>query len=141
MFLKEGMQVSPGRSVMTFLDIDDLMVGGLFPQKALRNVKIGDKALVNFPALPGRVFESKVVNMPSAIGDVQMLAAGQLPTTQEMQGTRLYPIYIELPEDFPDELDRVGLAASIYIHTERAGIVGSVAMILQKISASLDAIL
>jgi multidrug resistance efflux pump len=141
MFLKEGMQVSPGRSVMTFLDMDELMVGGLFPQKALRNVHIGDKAMVNFPALPGRVFESKVVNMPRAIGDVQMLAAGQLPTTQEMQGTRLYPIYIELPEDFPDELDRVGLAASIYIHTERAGIVGSVAVILQKISASLDMIL
>ena len=141
MFLREGMQVSAGRSVMAFLDTDELVVGALFPQKALRTVKIGDKAMVNFPALPGRVFETEVFAIPSAIGDTQYLATGVLTSLQTQQMVRLYPIYVELPEDFPNDLRRSGLAAKVYIHTEGAGIVGSVAVILQKISASLDAIL
>ena len=141
MFLRDGMQVSPGRSVMTFLDPDELLVGALFAQKALRTVKIGDRATVNFPTLPGRVFEAKVVIIPSAIGDTQFLAAGQLPTTQTPRMVRQYPIYVDLPQDFPEHIRRSGLAAKVYIHTENAGIVGSVAEILQKISASLDAVL
>jgi hypothetical protein len=98
--------------------------------------------MVNFPTLPGQVFETKVVIIPTAIGDTQFLATGQLSTIQSQRMVRLYPIYVELPEDFPNDLRRSGLAAKVYIHTEGAsGMVGSVAVILQKISASLDAIL
>jgi RND family efflux transporter MFP subunit len=142
MFLKEGMQVSPGRAVMTFLDTDELLVGGLFPQHALRNVKIGDRVTVNFPVLPGRIFESKVLIIPSAIGDSVFVASGTLPSVQAQRMVRIYPIYIELPEDYPDELRRVGMAALIYIHTEKqSNIVGGVAGIIQQIKASLDAVL
>jgi len=142
MFLKEGMQVSPGRAVITFLDTDELLVGGLFPQHALRNVKIGDRATVNFPVLPGRIFETRVALIPSAIGDSVFIASGQLPTTQSQRMVRNFPIYVELPEDFPEELKRVGMAASIYIHTERQnGIVGGVAAIMQQLQASVDAVL
>lgn len=142
MFLKEGMQVSPGKVVITFMDTDEMLVGGIFAQHALRNVKIGDRATVNFPVLPGQIFESKVAIIPSAIGDSVLLASGQLPTTQGQYMVRDFPIYIELPEDFPEELKRVGMAASIYIHTEReSGLVGGVAGIMQQINTSLDAIL
>ena len=141
MFLKEGLQVSPSRSVLSFVDTSELLVGALFQQKALQNVKIGDNAMVNFPALPGRVFETKVAMIPSAIGDVQLLASGQLPTTQVQRMSRLYPIYFELPDDFPDDMTRVGLAAKVYIHTEGAGVVKPVAIASQWIATSLDAIL
>jgi RND family efflux transporter MFP subunit len=142
LFLKEGMQVSPGRAVITFLDTDEMMVGGLFPQHALRHIKIGDLATVNFPVLPGRIFESTVTIVPSAIGDSVFVASGQLPTTQGQRMVRNYPVYIALPDDFPDELKRVGMAAKVYIHTEKqSGIVGGVAGIMQQISASLDAVL
>ena len=141
LFLKEGVQVSPSKSVMAFVDTSELLVGGLFPQKALQTVKIGDTARVNFAALPGRVFESKVAIIPSAIGDTQFMASGQLSSIQGQRMVNQYPIYIELPEDFPDDMRKVGLAASIYIHTEGAGVVGSVANVLQFISSSLQAIL
>jgi multidrug resistance efflux pump len=141
LFLKEGVQVSPSKSVMAFVDTSELLVGGLFPQKALQTVKIGDTARVNFAALPGRVFESKVAIIPSAIGDTQFMASGQLSSIQGQRMVNQYPIYIELPEDFPDDMRKVGLAASIYIHTEGAGVVGSVANVMQFISSSLQAIL
>ena len=141
MFLKAGAQVSPGKSVLTFVDTSELLVGGLFQQKALEHVKIGDKAMINFPALPGRVFGSKVVIIPSAIGDAQFMASGQLSSIQTQRMTRLYPIYMALPEDFPENMGRVGLAATVYIHAEGAGIFGGVANIMQWIATSLDSII
>ena len=105
------------------------------------NVKPGDKAMVNFPALPGQVFEAEVILVPGAIGNAQSLASGQLPSVEQLQTTRLYPVYISFPEDFPEELRKVGLAASVTIHTEGAGVVGIVAVVLQWVSTSLDAII
>jgi len=141
LFLKPGMQVSTGMSVLTFTDTEELFVGGLFQQKALQNVKVGDVAMINFPALPGEVFEAEVLSVPNAIGEGQWLASGQLPTVQGQRMTRLYPVYMSLPEGFPHEMRKVGLAATIYIHTEGAGVVGIVAVILQWVGTSLDAII
>jgi multidrug resistance efflux pump len=141
LFLKEGTQVAAAKSVMTFVDTSKLLVGGLFPQKALQTVKIGDKARVSFPALPGRVFDSRVAIIPSAIGDAQFMASGQLSSIQGQRMVNLYPIYIELPEDFPEDMRKIGLGAKIYIHTEGAGVIGSVANAVQFISSSLQAIL
>jgi len=141
--LQPGMQVSAMGSVLTFVDTSQLVIMGKFQQKALPNVHIGDKAFVNFPALPGRVFATTVIAVPSAIGDVQIIASGQLPVMQDFHVTRMYPILLALPADFPTELNKVGLAATVYIHTDggsMAGIVGSVATILQWIGTSLDAI-
>ena len=141
MFLKEGMQVSPSRSVLPFLDTEELAVGGIFQQKALEHVRIGDKALINFAALPGRVFESRVRAIPSAIGDSQILTSGALNMVEAQVTSRSYPVWVELPDDFPEHLRRAGLSAQIYIHTEDAGVVAPVAKAAQWINTSLDTIL
>ena len=137
LFLKEGTQVSPSKAVMAFLDTSELLVGGLFQQAALQNVRVGDRATVSFPALPGRVFESKVVKIPEAIGDVQLMASGQLPVIANTQTTRLFPIYASLPDDFPDHVKKVGLAATITVHTQGAGAISMVALAIQWINASI----
>jgi multidrug resistance efflux pump len=138
--LRPGLQVSPLKSVLSFIDTEQLAIGAQFQQKALINVKPGDKALVNFPALPGQVFEAQVIDIPGAIGNAQMLATGQLPAVEQFTMTRVYPVFISLPDDFPPELRKVGLAASVTIHTEGAGVVGIVAIVLQWVKTSMDAI-
>jgi len=140
-FLEPGMRVSPLESVLTFIDTEELVIIASFQQKALQNVRIGDKALVNFPALPGRVFETEVIGITNAMGDTQVFAAGALPLVEEVKTTRLYPAFIAIPDDFPEDLRKVGLAASVYIHTEGAGVVGIVAIVLQWVGTSLDAII
>jgi multidrug resistance efflux pump len=137
-FLKEGIQVSPSRAVLTFMDASESFVGGLFQQSALQNIKLGDRATVSFPALPGRIFESTVVIIPSAIGDTQLMVSGQLPKVSQMQAVRLYPIYVNMPEAFPKDLVKVGLAATVYIHTENAGAFSTVASALQWLSSSMS---
>jgi len=137
LFLKEGVQVSPSKAVMTFLDTTELTISGLFQQAALQNVRVGDRATVSFPALPGQVFESKVVKIPEAIGDVQLMASGHLPVVGQVQTTRLFPIYVALPDDFPDHIKKVGLAANVTVHTQGAGAISIIALALQWIGISL----
>ena len=132
-----GVVVSPGRAVMAFIYTETVMVAGVFPQKALENIRVGDKAVMSFSALPGRLFESKVKQIPSAIGNAQFFASGQLEVIDENRMTTLYWIFTDLPEDFPSEQVRLGLAADIRIYSESAGVVGMVATILQWVQTSL----
>ena len=141
LFLQPGMRVDPSRSVITFVDTERLVIVAQIQQKSLQNIRPGDKALVNFPALPGNVFEAQVLSVPGAIGEAQVTASGQLPLVTEATVTRDYPVYVSLPEDFPEELRKAGLAASVTIHTEGAGVVGIVAIVLQWVGTSLDAII
>lgn len=139
--LRPGMQVSPMRSVMSFVYTDTLYVGALFSQKALENMRVGQTAKINFPALPGRIFESEVAGIPSAIGEAQFYASGQLHRLADQRMLRSYPVALMLPDGFPPELRRLGLAASVRVHTDKAGVVGIVAIILQWIQTSLDYLL
>ncbi len=52
--------------------------------------------------------------------------------------TNLYPVFLDLPENFPDEeVPRPGLAAHVRLYSDRAGIVGSVATAIQWIQTSI----
>ena len=136
--LRPGMMVSASRSVMAFVYTDKVAVGMLMAQKALENVKVGDKAMMSFPALPGRLFEGQVMAIPEAVGNAQFYASGQLESITVNRMTRLYPVLVSLPEDFPPDKRRLGLAADVRIYSEDAGVVGIVAMILQWIGTSMD---
>ena len=55
--------------------------------------------------------------------------------------TRLWPVLITVPEEFPPDLRKFGIAANVTIHTEGAGVVGIVADVLQWVNTSLDAVI
>lgn len=135
--LQPGMVISPGRAVMTFIYTDSVAVAGLFPQKALQNIGEGDKAVMTFPAMPGRVYQSTVRRIPDAIGNAQIMASGKVMSVGQSRMTNLYPVYVDLPDDFPTDKVRLGLAASIKIHSKDAGAIGTIATIGQWIQTSL----
>jgi multidrug resistance efflux pump len=139
--LRPGMQVSPLRSVASFVHTDELRIVAVLEQKALQGVKVGDLAKINFPALPGRVFDGEVTTVPAAIGEGQFYVSGQLPRVSDQRMTRLFWILVSIPDEFPPELRKVGVAASVRIHTENAGVVGIVALVLQWVQTSLDAVM
>jgi hypothetical protein len=64
--------------------------------------------------------------------------AGQLPRAGEQRMTRSYPVVVTLPDDFPREQIRHGLAARVYIMTENAGPLGFVATVLHWVHSSAD---
>ena len=135
--LRPGMVISPGRAVMTFVYRDPVVVVGLIPQKGLQNIGLDDRVVITFPAFPGRVFESTVRRIPAAIGNAQLMASGQAVGIGESRVTTLYPVYCHLPEDFPTNQVRAGLAANIRIYSKQAGPIGAVAYIGQWMQTSL----
>lgn len=137
LFLQPGQQVSPGRSVMTFMNTETMYVVALLPQAALQNARVGDLAMISFPALPGRLFESTVAIIPGAIGEGQLIATGQLNRVGAYQGTGLYPIAITLPDEVPEEIRKPGVSAVVYVHTRDAGAMSGVAKALHWVKASL----
>ena len=139
--LRPGMQASPSRSIATFIYTDRLLLVGLFAQKALRAVEVGDRVKVSFPAVPGKLFETEVTSIGTGVGEGQFVASGQLARTSEQRTTRVYPIMMSIPEEFPPELRKVGLSANATIYTENAGVVGIVATILQWVGTSLDLVI
>jgi multidrug resistance efflux pump len=141
LLLKPGVQVSPARSVLTFFDTEQLVIYAIFGQKALQNIEVGDPVKVNFPAMPGRLFDSEVVEFVSGIQEGQIMATGQLDPVQRRRMVRGYPIFLSLPEDFPPELRRVGIAANATVLTDAAGKIAIYALAIQWIKTSLDTIL
>ena len=133
--------MSPARSVLTFVNTNELVVVGFFDQKALQNIKLGDRVTVNFPALPGRVYDSEVLRFVSGIQEGQVLATGQLESVLPKRMVRTFPVVLSLPEDFPPKLLKVGLAANATILTEGAGPIAILALLTQWIETSLDAVL
>ena len=115
------MIVTPSRSVMAFIYADRVAIGALFSQKALENIELGNHAKISFPVLPGRVFEAEVIRIPYAIGEGQFTATGQLPRVTTDRMGSLYPVFVSLPSDFPQEHVRLGLAADVFVHTDGAG--------------------
>jgi len=141
LLLKPGVQVSPARAVLTFVDTEQLWIFAKLSQRALQYVKVGDRATVSFPALPARVFETKVLEIPSAIAEGQFMASGTLDSVQQQRAVRVYPVILSMPADFPPEQRRVGIAANVVVHTEYAGPIGMYASLIQYIKSALDAVL
>lgn len=138
--LKPGVQVAPGRTVFGLVDTANVMVAALIPQRALPNMKVGDPAMIHFLALPGKVFKAEVAEIQTAIGEGRFVAQGMDMVSQRRM-VRVFPVILTLPDDFPPELRKLGLAAKVTVVTENAGIIGKYAAIAQWISTSLDAIL
>ncbi len=57
--LRPGMVVTPSRSVIAFVHADRVAIAALFSQKALENLRVGQKAQISFSALPGRIFDGQ----------------------------------------------------------------------------------
>ncbi|MDJ0848905.1 MAG: efflux RND transporter periplasmic adaptor subunit [Myxococcota bacterium] len=141
LLLKPGVQVSPARSVLTFVDAEQLVIFAILDQKALPNLKLGDRAIVNFPTLPGRVFDTEVRELVSGIQEGQIMATGELDSALRRRMARGYPVLLGIPDDFPPDLLKVGLAANVTILTGSAGPIAILAIVTQWIATSLDAVI
>ena len=97
--------------------------------------------MISFPAVPGRIFETRVSAFQSAIAEGQVLPAEGLASVQQQRMVRVIPVWLPLPEDAPPSLRKAGLAARVTIMTEGAGVVALYAGVIQWLATSLDIVL
>ena len=78
LFLKPGMTASPATPTMVFIHSGANLLSASFPQNALQRVHENDEAEIAFDAIPGRIFQAKVLIVTDAISQGQVQASGTL---------------------------------------------------------------
>lgn len=99
--IEPGAIASPGQPVFEIVQMDPLEVNVGVPETDVRLVRVGQKATITVPALPGKVFN----------GTVRIINVSADPTT------RTYMTRISVPN--PERLLRVGMVAEATIRGDQ----------------------
>ncbi|MCB1202863.1 MAG: HlyD family secretion protein [Verrucomicrobiae bacterium] len=101
-FLREGMMATamPLRPVMVFRHDEEPVFGAAFLQNSAQRLIPGSHAEIAFPAVPGRIFQAKVLRVQEAIAQGQLQPSGSLvdPETIKGPGRVIVALQIEDPD-------------------------------------------
>lgn len=104
----------------TFMDMSSTVVGAVFPQNLLANVKPGDTVEIAFKSLPGELATGTVDQILEYSGEGQLEPSGVLPVVADIEPSKLLAVRIVLDND---ELARrlpLGGAGTTAIYTDFA---------------------
>lgn len=114
-----NLQLHPGafirlkQPVMAFVSTEKHWLLATVPQRATHHIRAGDKAQVAFEMYPGRLFDATVDNVVWAAGDAQGVPRGVLPHVNQIRGSKLYMVRLNIDEQpgYPLRFGASGLAA------------------------------
>ena len=132
--LRPGMMAVPLplKPTMTFVNDNERYLIGMFGQHPLQNLKVGHKAEVIFPALPGRCFTGKVVKIMSALGEGQLQPSANMMQTNEQAGDGRVPVFIELDQDMKKFDLPGGCVAGVAVYSEKIEFLAPIRQILLR---------
>jgi multidrug resistance efflux pump len=118
--LRPGMMAVPLplAPVMTFIHTEESYFVGAFRQNSLQRLKPGFEAEFIFRALPGRVFQGKIVEVIPAIGEGQIQARGSLLGTQALMTQGRAMVKLELTDNMSDFVLPLGSSAEIAVYSD-----------------------
>ncbi len=141
--LRPGFRVgsTPLSPVMSFVETETTIVGGLIAQSQLRHVEEGQEAEVVLELYPGRTFQAQVMYVVKAQGQGQMSPTGQLPVLDPTQPNAPYFVRLDL-QDLPEGLDLpVGAGGSVAIYTSYGQATHMVRMVMVRMDTWLNYLL
>lgn len=132
--LRPGMMVVPLplKPAMTFISKDEFYLVGLFEQNPLQNIKVGNKAEVIFPALPGRAFRGKVSKIMGALGEGQLQPDANMIQFGDAAHDGRVPVFIELDESIEQYELPPGCAARVAVYSEQIAFLAPIRQILLR---------
>lgn len=134
-FLREGMMAAqlPLRPVMVFQHDEPATFAAAFLQNSAQRIKVGYKAEVVFPAVPGRIFHAKVKRVQNAIAQGQLQPNASMLSPEEIVGEGRLMVILEF--DDPKEMARwqlvpgsFGIVAIYSEHLEELSVIRKVLM-------------
>lgn len=133
--LTVGDRTTPGRSVMSFIVTDEIMIVGMFSPNGFQTIRPGAQVKLVFDNDPGRIHLASIVTIPEGIGQGQVAISGMLAKAGAVGGAKAYPAIISIPKDIePDKL-RLGMPGSATVFSDKAGPIGMLMSILVWISS------
>lgn len=133
--LTAGDRVSQARSVMSFIAAEEVLLMGMFAANGFETVRPGAAVKLVFHDRPGRVYVSRIVDIPLGVGQGQAAVSGTLARSGSITGAAAYPARIAIPSDLDKSQLRVGMPGSATAFAEHAGVVGKLMSILVWISS------
>jgi multidrug resistance efflux pump len=119
--LRPGMMAVPIplAPIMTFVHTDEPIFVAGFTQQPMQNIKVGNKAEVLFPGIPGRVFKGKVVKILDVIAEGQLAPSATMVRVNPTMPQGLIPVFIEFEDDMSDFYLPMGSTGTVAVFSER----------------------
>ena len=133
--LAVGDRATPSRGVMSFIVADDLAIVGVFQQNGLQTIKSGTSARLVFYNEPGKVYDTKVLDIARGIGQGQLAVGGSLASIGSMGITTEYPVGFAIPQNASRDLIRPGMSGTATVFSRSAGPIGLISSVLLWVSA------
>jgi multidrug resistance efflux pump len=122
--LRDGTYVHTGQSAMTLIDTSSFQIVGNFRENALRNLEVGQPALVALQGVPGRLLTARVASTGWGVQHGQGVPSGSLPNvkrqTSWVQPAQRFQVRLVLDENEAIPL-RVGMTGSVSVYTDPEG--------------------
>jgi multidrug resistance efflux pump len=121
LYLDIGHFAGAGQALMTFVSTGDIWIQADMRENNLENLEVGHPVRFLLDVAPGQVFEGTVRSVGLGVSQGRPSSPGQLPqvsqTTGWLRQPQQFPVIIDLGQDVPTELLRVGAQASIMVFT------------------------
>jgi multidrug resistance efflux pump len=133
--LAVGDRVAPARSVMSFIDTNEIMIVGMFAPNGFDTIKRGALAKLVFENDPGRIHHARIDAIPEGIGQGQAAVSGVLAKVGSIGGAKAYPAVISIPAELDRSKLRLGVPGTATVFADNAGVIGMLMSILVWISS------
>jgi multidrug resistance efflux pump len=121
MFLDVGHYAAPGQPLMTFVSTADTWISADLRENNLENLEPGNPVEVLLDVAPGTVFRGTVRSVGLGVAGTTPDNRGSLPQVKTSTGwlrqPQQFPVIIDLVDDVPHDLLRIGAQASVMVFT------------------------
>lgn len=135
MALAIGDRALQARSVMSFIDADQVTLIGTFAPNGFETITPGAVVKLVFDNLPGRIFDARITDIPLGVGQGQLAVSGMLARVGSIGGAQGYPAVISIPDAVAREHLRLGMPGTATVFSKDAGVIGLIMSILVWISS------
>ena len=128
--LAPGEQASAMKPVIPFIKADGLRLIGVFRQNGAPAITEGGEIQIAFSGDPGRIHKTKVQAISPGDSSGQILVSGELAGASDVGSSTDLIVIVDWPEDFPEDLRRLGMTGSATVFGPDAGAMGVLAKVL-----------
>lgn len=138
LFLRPGMMATSSPA-MIFIHADDRIFSAAFPQTVVQRLRPGAEAEIAFDAIPGRVFNGRVVALIDAVSQGQLQASGALLSPEDRAKTPgLASVNIDITDDLSGYQLPAGATAQVAVYSDHLTAVAVIRRILLRMKAWMN---
>jgi multidrug resistance efflux pump len=136
-----GHFAGPGQPLMTLVSTASTWITADMRENNLENLAPGVPVQIIFDVAPGRIFNGEVHSVGFGVGGSMPQNRGTLPSVSTQTGwlrqPQQFPVRIDVVDEVPEEMLRIGAQVSVMAFTGRHPILNPIGRLVMRINAIL----